>query len=514
MTPANRWATIIRTPSRAMPRASGGAAASWSGASSNVASGRRAHPATAVSASARGLVAATRMVAVDQGDEAGNALLRERAVGDVLAGEGVLVHLRAHVAGIDPVDAEVGLLGGEDVRELLEPGLRGAVPAPSLVPLDRGVGGDVQDAAGAGREQRERLLDERERCDEIGAQDGLEVGGVETGERRHRRRAERARVVDEDVEAAGALGGRNQIAAVLRVGHIAGDGGRAARDGEGGVGGRERLLAAGVDNQVPAAGSELPGECEAEAARGPGDDGGAGGIHGPTVGAGSVRRLGHRAETDRAIGTNPGTLAGVELDHALIAVAVLATAASEIEARYGLASIEGGRHPGWGTANRIVPLGDTYLELIAAGGSRVSSGGGALRWRTAGIERAAAEPSLPFFIEWGPGTPFPGRAAALSVRAEPQKHLAARDLIARAHVDGLDHAGAVRHDLVLHLHRLDDDQHVAGRNGVARGHADGEHRALHRTADDVGGSVRGPLALCDRCAPGAKAGPARDPRGR
>ena len=29
----------------------------------------------------------------------------------------------------------------------------------------------------------------------------------------------------------------------------------------------------------------------------------------------------------------------------------------------------------------------------------------------AGIEQAAAEPALPFFIEWGPETPFPGAAA-------------------------------------------------------------------------------------------------------
>ena len=55
----------------------------------------------------------------------------------------------------------------------------------------------------------------------------------------------------------------------------------------------------------------------------------------------------------------------LELDHVLIAVADLAAAARELEVRHGLASVEGGRHPGWGTANRIVPLGDTYLELIA-----------------------------------------------------------------------------------------------------------------------------------------------------
>jgi hypothetical protein len=35
-----------------------------------------------------------------------------------------------------------------------------------------------------------------------------------------------------------------------------------------------------------------------------------------------------------------------------------------MEGRYGLASIEGGRHPGWGTANRIIPLGDAYIELV------------------------------------------------------------------------------------------------------------------------------------------------------
>jgi hypothetical protein len=141
----------------------------------------------------------------------------------------------------------------------------------------------------------------------------------------------------------------------------------------------------------------------------------------------------------------------------LVAVTDLAAAARAIEARHGLASVDGGRHPGWGTVNRIVPLGDTYVELItvvdpaeAAGsafGSWVAAGatsegrplgwavrtddldevagrldlvveaksrkdasGRTLRWRVAGIEESAAEPSLPFFLEWGDATPFPGRA--------------------------------------------------------------------------------------------------------
>jgi len=147
----------------------------------------------------------------------------------------------------------------------------------------------------------------------------------------------------------------------------------------------------------------------------------------------------------------------VEIDHVLIAVVDLETAAREMEEHHGLASVEGGRHPGWGTANRIVPLGDTYLELAAVvdeaearhsvfgswvgrganisgqpvgwavrtddivdvsrrlgltvrAGSRVTPTGDRLEWRAAGMEEAAAESSLPFFIEWGPRTPFPGHA--------------------------------------------------------------------------------------------------------
>jgi hypothetical protein len=141
----------------------------------------------------------------------------------------------------------------------------------------------------------------------------------------------------------------------------------------------------------------------------------------------------------------------------LLAVTDLAAAARTIEERHGLASVEGGRHPGWGTANRIIPLDETYLELIAvvdpaeaadsAFGSWVAAGatpagrplgwavrtddldevagrlglaveaksrkdasGQTLRWRMAGIEEAAAEPSLPIYVEWGEGMPFPGRA--------------------------------------------------------------------------------------------------------
>jgi len=149
----------------------------------------------------------------------------------------------------------------------------------------------------------------------------------------------------------------------------------------------------------------------------------------------------------------------IELDHVLIAVDDLDAASREVEQRHGLASVEGGRHQGLGTANRIVPLGETYLELVAvvdeaeaaasgfgrwvtggdlprllgwcartddldsvagrldltiADGARARPDGTVLRWRMAGLERSAEEPSLPFFIEWGAGTPHPGEALAQS----------------------------------------------------------------------------------------------------
>jgi hypothetical protein len=119
--------------------------------------------------------------------------------------------------------------------------------------------------------------------------------------------------------------------------------------------------------------------------------------------------------------------------------------------------VEGGRHPGHGTANRIIPLGGCYIELLAvvdsseakdspfgnwasqrtktAAGvdavcirsddldavcarlgleptamSRRRPDGTELKWSTAGVDLAIAE-SLPFFIEWDvPEDRMPGRS--------------------------------------------------------------------------------------------------------
>ena len=150
----------------------------------------------------------------------------------------------------------------------------------------------------------------------------------------------------------------------------------------------------------------------------------------------------------------------LRLDHVIYAVRDLDSAAARVTADFGLASVEGGRHPGWGTANRIVPLGESYLELVAVvdsseaaasdfgrpvlealatgerlvgwavatddiegiarrlglevtGGSRTRPDGVTLSWQLAGVGRALATGALPFFIQWeGAAELHPGSAAA------------------------------------------------------------------------------------------------------
>src|SRR3989442_1570411 len=68
-----------------------------------------------------------------------------RGGGVVPAGEGLLVNLGVHVAGVHHVYPRLGVLCREHVRELLERRLGRAVPAPALVGLNGGVGRDVHD---------------------------------------------------------------------------------------------------------------------------------------------------------------------------------------------------------------------------------------------------------------------------------------------------------------------------------------------------------------------------------
>jgi hypothetical protein len=162
-------------------------------------------------------------------------------------------------------------------------------------------------------------------------------------------------------------------------------------------------------------------------------------------------------EDEDGSGRLPRGFGELAVDHVLLATSDLAMASRSLRDRYGLRSVEGGRHPDWGTANWIVPVGGAYLELVAVvdprvaeespfgrwvasaragfvvpigwavrtrsldavaarhsldinAGSRASPSGEVLTWRLAGLEHAARASFLPFFIEWGEATPHPSRA--------------------------------------------------------------------------------------------------------
>jgi hypothetical protein len=150
----------------------------------------------------------------------------------------------------------------------------------------------------------------------------------------------------------------------------------------------------------------------------------------------------------------------LSFDHVIYGTRDMDEAARRWREEFGLDSYAGGRHPGQGTGNRIVPLGADYLELMGivdpdeasssaiggwlgstiAGGDRLFGwclrtddidevsrrlgldpiewtrerpDGEVLRWRLAGLERSLVEPSLPFFIQWGvPDERLPGRSNA------------------------------------------------------------------------------------------------------
>jgi hypothetical protein len=53
------------------------------------------------------------------------------------------------------------------------------------------------------------------------------------------------------------------------------------------------------------------------------------------------------------------------VDHVIVVVQDLDAAAHRYDEQLGLASVAGGRHAGHGTGNRIVPLGASYIELMA-----------------------------------------------------------------------------------------------------------------------------------------------------
>src|SRR3569833_1119571 len=102
----------------------------------------------------------------------------------------------------------------------------------------------------------------------------------------------------------------------------------------------------------------------------------------------------------------------MRIDHVIYATRDLDAAAARMENDLGLAVVEGGRHDGMGTRNKIVPLGGGYLELLAvtdpdeAAGSDLGAallarldavGDGLLGWAVAvdDVDPIAARLSLP-----------------------------------------------------------------------------------------------------------------------
>ena len=141
------------------------------------------------------------------------------------------------------------------------------------------------------------------------------------------------------------------------------------------------------------------------------------------------------------------------IDHVIYAAGDLEAAAARVQAELGLSSVQGGRHDGHGTHNRIVPLGGGYLELMAIADAgvaaasplgspraarRAEQGEGLFAWcvgvedvdrvaerldlpvmaiarqglsaRLVGVREALPNPVLPFFIERDRGVLDPGGA--------------------------------------------------------------------------------------------------------
>jgi Glyoxalase-like domain len=140
----------------------------------------------------------------------------------------------------------------------------------------------------------------------------------------------------------------------------------------------------------------------------------------------------------------------MQVDHVIYAAgpAGLEVDADRLAALLGAQAVPGGRHPGWGTRNALIPLAArAYLEVVevidrpvalgtafgsavaarsdagggwvgwvmavddvagrsgrlgreVASGSRRRPDGVELRWRTLGVDVLVTEPELPFLISW------------------------------------------------------------------------------------------------------------------
>jgi hypothetical protein len=76
----------------------------------------------------------------------------------------------------------------------------------------------------------------------------------------------------------------------------------------------------------------------------------------------------------------------ISIDHILYVARDLDVAAALMRERWGLYAVAGGCHPAWGTGNRLVPIGDHYIELFGVTDIDVASGNPVGRWLIAASE--------------------------------------------------------------------------------------------------------------------------------
>ena len=153
-------------------------------------------------------------------------------------------------------------------------------------------------------------------------------------------------------------------------------------------------------------------------------------------------------------------ISGVEIDHVILGINNLERGIQEFESRTGVTPKRGGEHPGRGTQNALVTLGNgRYLEILApassqrptasrepwvdhadltpvgwalhtraigsvvaqlraagftiqdpTAGSRRTPDGALLQWQSAGVSEPGLE-LVPFFIEWSKDTTHPSTSS-------------------------------------------------------------------------------------------------------
>lgn len=193
---------------------------------------------------------------------------------------------------------------------------------------------------------------------------------------------------------------------------------------------------------------------------------------------------------------------GIGIDHVILGVNDLERGMREFAARTGVRPIRGGVHPGRGTQNALVALGDgRYLEIMApsreagtepdprtamqkltpvgwalhttdlplaltrvrsagftvseiAPGARTRPDGRQLRWQTASVTGSGVE-SAPFFIQWGAGSAHPsadapaGCTLASVAMTEPDPSSLAKFLLATGVAVSVDQGATPRMVITL-----------------------------------------------------------------